>query len=567
MSRRPLALLKIVQLASLVIVPLGLTIACGSSATRSGFGDDDSGSGPPVDFGEAGGLGEGGVKPGIGGRDPVTCDEAAQFKTYVGCDYWPTVTDNLVANVFDFAVAVANGGSDPANVTVTGPNGVNKKVTVPGGSIGKVYLPWVAGLKGPYTSGPSGTPQTTSVLAAKGAYHLVSDKPVVVYQFNPLEFQAIGGEPGKDWSSCQKQPGAAACYSYSNDASLLLPSTAMTGNYRIMGSAGWSTHPRDPFSGQFDTSQPLQPQAPAYFVVTGTADGTKISVKLPANGQVVGASGFTTSGNTLTFSLNAGDVAEVIGQPGQNNDFSGALLTADKPVQVISGVSCIYFPLDTEACDHVEETVFPAETLGKHYVVMRPAGPKNNDVGQVVRFFGNVDGTKLTYAPSQPPSCPAFLNAGQVADCGVVTSDFEVSADHEFGVATFQLGGAMVDPNMTALQPQGDPSQSFAVTVEQYRKNYVFLAPTDYKSSFVDIIAPPSAMITLDGQNVSSQLKAITGTMFVGGHVSLGPGKDGVHVLDSSDPIGIQVIGYGDNTSYQYPGGLNLSAISAVPVK
>ena len=112
-----------------------------------------------------------------------------------------------------------------------------------------------------------------------------------------------------------------------------------------------------------------------------------------------------------------------------------------------------------------------------------------------------------------------------------------------------------------------DPSQSFAVTVEQYRKSYVFLAPSDYKTSFVDIIAPPTAMITLDGSDVSSQLKAISGTMFVGGHVSLGAGKDGVHVLDASDPIGIQVIGYGDNTSYQYPGGLNLSAISAAPVK
>lgn len=557
----PLALLRIAQLASFVVVPLALTVACGSSVNRSGFGDDDSG-GPPVVFGE-GGLGEGGVMPGIGGRDPVTCDEAAMFKTYVGCDYWPTVTDNVVDDVFDFAVAVANGGSDPASVTVTGPGGVNKKVTVAGGSIGIVYLPWVHALKSVGVGASATDGLKASVLAAKSAYHLVSDKPVVVYQFNPLEFKAVGGEPGKDWSACMKQPQAADCYSYSNDASLLLPSTAMTGNYRIMGSAGWSAH------AGLDPSLPLQPVAPSYFAVTGTANGTKVTVKLSSTGSVVGGSGITTTSanGTLTFNLDAGDVAEVIGAVGADGDFSGSLLSADKPVQVITGISCIFLPTDVQACDHIEETVFPAETLGKHYVVMRPAGPKNNDVGQIVRFFGNVDGTKLTYTPSQPPSCPAFLNAGQVADCGVVSSDFEVSADHEFGVATFQLGGQLVDPDMTSMTPQGDPSQSFAVTVEQYRKNYVFLAPTDYNSSFVDIIAPPSATITLDGQDVSSQLKAITGTMFVGGHVSLGQGKDGVHVLDASDPIGIQVIGYGDNTSYQYPGGLNLSAISAVPVK
>jgi hypothetical protein len=504
---------------------------------------------------------------GIGGRDPVTCDEAAQFKTYVGCDYWPTVTDNLVAEVFDFAVAVANGGSDPASVTVTGPNGVNKKITVAPGSIGKVYLPWVAALKGSETA-----PITKSVLAAKAAYHLVSDKPVVVYQFSPLEFRAVGGEPGKDWSACQIQGSATECYSYSNDASLLLPSTAMTGTYRIMGSAGWSRHPLNPITGEFDKGQPLQPLLPPYFVVTGTADGTKVTVKLTGNGTVVGGAGVTSTagGGTLTFTLDAGDVAEVVGSPGQNNDFSGSLLTSDKPVQVITGVSCIYFPLDIQACDHVEETVFPAETLGKHYVVMRPAGPKNNAVGHVVRMFGNVDGTKLTYTPSQPAGCPAFLNAGQVSECGEVTEDFEVSGDKEFGVAMFQLGGEKADPDYvpgTPVQPQGDPSQSFAVTVEQYRKNYVFLAPTDYKTSFVDVIAPPTAIVTLDGKDVSSSLKKITGTQWLGGHIQLGEGKDGVHVLDSSEPIGIQVIGYGDNTSYQYPGGLNLSAISAAPVK
>lgn len=562
-ARRPLtpaaSLFKIAQLASFVVVPVAVTVACGSSATRSGFGPDDDAGGPPVVFGE-GGLGEGGVMPGIGGRDPVTCDEAAMFKTYVGCDYWPTVTDNVVADVFDFAVAVANGGSDPANVTVTGPGGVNKKVTVAGGSIGKVYLPWVRALKSAGATTSATDALKSSVLAKQSAYHLVSDKPVVVYQFNPLEFRAVGGEPGKDWSACMKQPQAADCYSYSNDASLLLPSTAMTGNYRIMGYSGWSAS--DGLGG-------TQAVEPSYFVVTGTANGTKVTVKVGPKGAVVGGSGITSTpaNGTLTFSLDAGDVAEVIGTNGAQGDFSGSLLSADKPVQVITGVSCIFLPMDVQACDHIEETVFPAETLGKHYVVMRPAGPKNNDVGQIVRFYGNVDGTKLTYAPSQPPSCPAFLNAGQVADCGVVSTDFEVSGDHEFGVATFQLGGQLTDPDMTSLTPQGDPAQSFAVTVEQYRKSYVFLAPTDYKTSFVDIIAPPTAMVTLDGQDVSSQLKAISGTMFVGGHVSLGAGKDGVHVLDSSDPIGIQVIGYGDNTSYQYPGGLNLSAISAVPVK
>ncbi|MDB4937042.1 MAG: hemagglutinin/hemolysin-related protein [Labilithrix sp.] len=561
--------LQLLSPIALVAFPLGVVVACGSTKNRSGFADENINGtidpGSPLVEGGTGTLGEGGGgKPVIGGRDPVTCEEAAQFKTYVGCDYWPTVTDNVVADVFDFAVAVANGGTEPANVTVTGPNGVNKKLTVAGGSLGKVYLPWVSALKSVGTGSGAQNGLKDSVLAANGAYHLVSDKPVVVYQFNPLEFKAGGGEPGKDWSSCKITKPATECYSYSNDASLLLPSTAMTGNYRIMGSAGWSAHA--------GPGGPLTNLAPSYFAVTGTVDKTSVTVKLGAKGTVKGGGDITATpaNGTLTFTLNAGDVAEVIGEVGEQGDFSGSLLSADHPVQVITGVSCIFIPQDVQACDHVEETVFPVETLGKHYVVMRPSGPKGNDVAHVVRFFGNADGTTLTYAPSRPASCPASLDAGQVADCGEVTTDFEVTGTMEFGIAMFQEGGANVDPDFTpgtAVQPQGDPSQSFAVTVDQYRKSYVFLAPTDYKTSYVDVVAPPGAKITLDGNDLSSSMKTISGTQWLGGHVLLGEGQDGVHVLHSSEPIGIQVIGYGDNTSYQYPAGLNLAVISTIPVK
>jgi hypothetical protein len=562
---------NLLKIFSFVVLPIGVLVACGSSTTRNQFTEDG------LDGGDMGGFGEGGFEGGegggdIGGRDPVSCDEAAQFKTYVGCDYWPTPGANLVADVFDFAAAVANVGTDTANVTVTGPNGVNKKISVKGGELGKVYLPWVPSLKGP----SNGMGIRNSVLQTNGAYHLVSDKPVVVYQFNPLEFRAVGGEPGKDWSSCVKQPGATECYSYSNDASLLLPSTAMTGTYRIMGSLGFSRHPVN-LLGQVDTSQPLQANAPPYFLVTGTAKGTNVTVKLGPKGQVTAGGGIMAApaGGTLTFTLDAGDVAEVVGGVGRSYDFSGSLLKADKPVQVITGVPCMDMPLDVQACDHVEETVFPAETLGKHYVVTTPTGPKNNHIGQVVRFYGNSDGTHLTYKPSQPPGCPTMLNAGDVIDCGgdseqPTNVDFEVTGDKEFGVAMFMLGGEKADPDFnpaSLMQPQGDPSQSFAVAVEQYRKRYVFLAPNDYKTSYVDVVCGKGTTVTLEGQDMTSQFKELTGTDYLIGRLALGAGKDGTHVLQGSDPIGIQVIGYGDNTSYQYPGGLNLSAISAAPVK
>jgi len=555
--------MKAVQTLSTAAVAALVVLACGSSGRRPGFDDETSVNGT---FDEAGTLGEGGADGGAKVvRDPTTCSEAAVAKTYVGCDYWPTVTANLVQDAFDFAVAVANVGEAPAEVTVTGPNGVNQRITVQPNSLGKVFLPWVPELKGPALTGAL----SASVLAKKGAYHLVSDRPVVVYQFNPLEFRAVGGPPGKDWSKCQKlSPLAPECYSYSNDASLLLPSTAMTGSYRIMGSYGFSRHPMN--GTEFDKTQPLQPGAPAYFVVTATQDATTVRVTLGPKGKVVAGSGISAvpGGGLLTLTLDAGDVAEVVSGAGRDFDFSGSLLSADKPVQVITGVPCIDFPLDVTACDHIEETVFPAQTLGKHYVVMTPTGPKENRVPHVVRFYGNADGTTLKYVPAQPPGCPTTLAAGEVVECSEVNDTFEVTGTKEFGVATFMIGAERVDPDAkTAAQPQGDPSQSFAVAVEQYRLKYVFLAPTDYKTSYVDVVAPAGTTLDLDGTDATAKLAPIAGTTYLAARIRLSDGSDGIHKLTASQPVGIQVMGYGDNTTYMYPGGLNLGEIAPVPPK
>src|SRR5262249_7347695 len=162
-----------------------------------------------------------------------------------------------------------------------------------------------------------------------------------------------------------------------------------------------------------------------------------------------------------TYMLNQGDVLQLVARdtsiiPINDYDPTGTLIKADKAIEVIAGDYCATNPMGAQACDHVEESVFPAETLGKHYLVSAPPGPKGNVVGQTVRLVGNVDGTKLTYNP-MPSGAPAMLNAGQVVDIGPIDSDFEVTGDHEFAVETMQQGGSVVDdPGQTS---RGDPSQ------------------------------------------------------------------------------------------------------------
>ena len=119
-------------------------------------------------------------------------------------------------------------------------------VMVAPNALEKIYLPWVASLKGA-DADPCGDliAPPASVAQQAGAFHLVASVPVTVYQFSALEYIGQGGAPGKDWSTCpglqtcQTSFQANGCFSFTNDASLLLPSTAMTGNYRISSQADW----------------------------------------------------------------------------------------------------------------------------------------------------------------------------------------------------------------------------------------------------------------------------------------------------------------------------------------
>jgi hypothetical protein len=398
-----------------------------------------------------------------GHEGTITCAEAEASKSYIGCDYWPTVMANSVWSIFDFTVVVANTQGSVAQVSVTGPGGVNQTTTVAPNSLAKIYLPWVTALKGPDADSCGGTQEFThSVLARGSAYHLVSSIPVTVYQFNALEYQGKGGPPGKDWSLCLGNAICAesgrpeGCFSFTNDASLLIPSTAMTGNYRITTQAG-TKETTDGGTTVF--------QEGGYFVVTATQDDTTVTVGLSSTGAVVAGSGVPAAGpgDIVTFTLDKGDVVEVMGAAGATVDLSGSLVEANKPVEVFAGMQCADQPWGAPACDHLESSVLPAETLGDDYVVTVPTSPHAKLVGHVVRFYGNVDKTVLTYSPAQPPGCPSTLDAGQVVECTgtqscpytdalgaaqtafCVTQTFEVTGTHEFAVSSFMLGGSVVD--------------------------------------------------------------------------------------------------------------------------
>jgi len=509
--------------------------------------------------GQAGGAGFGFA--GMGTRDPMTCAEAVTFRTYLGCEYFPTVLGNAVNPIFDFAVVVANASDEEASIHVEGPNAFTTDATVAPHALTTVYLPWVDALKGPNVDGFCISDRfASSVIAPAGAYRLTSTRPVAAYQFNPLEFQALGGPPGKVWSC---DPTAiCTCNTYANDASLLLPKNALTPNYFA-----------------FTWRDAGAESKPSYIAVTAVEDATEVVVKVGPLGTIqAGPAGSTLveagPGTVFSLMMNALDVVELMAVPGTDLSGTQVQATGDKPIQVMTGNPAANVPDPaTPSADHLEEIVFPAEAVGHDYVVTVPTGPHGTPVQHVVRLFGHAMPTTLSYFPAKPAGAPDTLAAGAVAEFAA-SVDFQVQGTAPFAVGSFLVGGQVLDPAADPRDSMGDPSQSLTTGKAQFRERYVFLAPSDYTANFVDIVAVAGTAVTLDG----TALDATTATKLAGRaddgtteltydvyRVQLAATRAGQHELSATQPVGIQVAGYGRFTSYQYPGGLNLNLVSDPP--
>src|SRR5262249_6310219 len=119
-----------------------------------------------------------------------------------------------------------------------------------------------------------------------------------------------------------------------------------------------------------------------------------------------------------------------------SQQWAGSTVTANHPIQIITGSPCATIPNATLACDHLEETVLPAGALGTEYAVTVPRTPLGlagtpNGGRHAVRIHGAAGGVKLTFDP------PTISNTKSVAENGVleilgVVDDFVVKGDRPF---------------------------------------------------------------------------------------------------------------------------------------
>ena len=111
----------------------------------------------------------------------------------------------------------------------------------------------------------------------------------------------------------------------------------------------------------------------------------------------------------------------------------------------------------------------------------------------------------------------------------------------------------------------GDPSLSTAVPVEQYRDSYLFTAPTTYIVNLAAVIAKRGALVKVDGKTIAAgDFVAVGSSEWGVATVTLDPNA-AVHSVTADQKVGLTVYGYGQYTSYMYPGGADLLRIT-VPI-
>jgi hypothetical protein len=223
-------------------------------------------------------------------------------------------------------------------------------------------------------------------------------------------------------------------------------------------------------------------------------------------------------------------------------------------------------PDPLSACDHLEETVLPVETLGREYAVTVPRTPQGlagtpHGGRHVVRIHGVHDGTTLTFRPEGITGKTA-IGRGEVIEIADVEEDFIVSGSAAFAVTHYMIGEG--DPNNPADggAGAGDPSQSIAIPSEQLRKDYTFVTPSSFDVAFVNVIAPSGVVVEVDGTLLTAGDFAPIADSGKG-VARLALDKTPYHRASAAEPFGIVVYGYGQYTSYMYPGGLDLAKIEA----
>jgi hypothetical protein len=235
--------------------------------------------------------------------------------------------------------------------------------------------------------------------------------------------------------------------------------------------------------------------------------------------------------------------------------------------------------------DHLEHQLWPVKSWGLKYLASK-LYPRNKEK-DVYRIIAAEDNTQVTMIP--PQTNIPVLNRGEWVDFES-DQNFEIIGKKPLMVGQFMAAQDAPDPNVNGV-PQigdagtGDPAFILLVPNEQFRQDYVFLAPNKYAFDYVTIIAPakatvwyippkpdpvpPDFCVAVELKEIQEKCSALPEDKFE----LFGTGayktakfkiEDGVSRLYSDQPVGVYVYGYDQYVSYGYAAGLNIKDLGLI---
>ena len=454
------------------------------------------------------------------------CEVADLTRSSVGCVYYAVDCNNDPAESYDtrvpFAVVVSNTDStNTANVVVQ---------TRSGGTWQTIQTAAVAPMSLHEFDLPDRHINYTGINQT-GAYRVVADRPVIAYQFQPID----------------------GVNSYTSDASLLLPTGVLDTYYYVVGwGAGYG-----------------RPQ----INIVATQDDTTVTITSSVSTDAGGGVAALSPGTPYTApSLAEGDYLQI--QASSSTSFTGTYITSNKPIVVFSAHTCANIPAMGCCCDHLEEQLFGLQTWGNTFVAARMPVRSHGAVEATIwQVFASENDTNVSFlaAPGVTglPASPQTLQQGAVLTLTVSGTtaqpgDFVVTADKPILVMEYLSSSYNVSGASTA--EAGDPAMTQMVPVEQFLDSYVVLVPSNWVYDYFILIAPKGATINMDGTPVPATgfIDITDGNTPAQWSVTRITAPDGIHVLDGDSPFGIVVLGYDAYDSYAYPGGLDQQVINPI---
>lgn len=455
------------------------------------------------------------------GCDAGACIETCpglESRSHLGCSFWGVDLENFASiDEAPFVLIVSNGGAGDAFVTVTR---VSDGVAVWDGMVREGT---------PAIVEPGELSVEGSALTS-GSFHIVSDAPISVTQYNPLDATRV----------------------YSADSSLLLPETALGAEYNVLGWPAVNAGPQTMNSSM---------------VVIAVAEGdTEVEIMAPVPTEAGVGVGGLPAGATRTVTLVQGQVLTLSTSDLAPYGFSGATVLASQPVAVFSASACARVPTDNDFCDMLEEQLAPTSVWGTEYVAAKfsPRGEEPD----VWRVLAAQDGTTIETSPAIEGAHGRTINRGELLEFQS-TESFVLESSAPVSLGQFMVGSQFpgtaagcfgVGSAACAIQrgcdaggALGDPAFAQAVPSDRLLDEYLFEVPDTAAEHYVSVVSPLGSAVTLDGVVISGPSSVIDAWEVT--HLTVEPGP---HHLAGSDPLGAYLYGYDCGSSYAHPIGMGL---------